>query len=75
MARWAGSRDGRKKGGKTTESLRSPFETPSRLLRSPFVTSRVQHARSTLAAGWALAECSGGGNKIHPELPDYNYGV
>jgi hypothetical protein len=39
MARWVGGQQGwEEEMGKNTESLRSPFETPSRPLRDPFET-------------------------------------
>src|ERR1035437_1822489 len=39
------------KAGEITESLRSPIVTPSKLLRSPIVTTRSQHARNAPASG------------------------
>ena len=59
MARWAGSRDWRKRRENhqiPSKPLRNPFETPSKPLRNITLTPRQQHACNTLAAGWALAE-------------------
>src|ERR1017187_6302506 len=45
---WAAEIGGRE--GKAPDFLRSPFEPPSKLLRSPVVTSRSHHACNALAA-------------------------
>jgi hypothetical protein len=49
------------KESKTPEILRSTIEVPSKIHRRSIVTSRLPHASSTLAAGWALAERAGAG--------------
>jgi hypothetical protein len=66
MTRWVGGQQGwEPEMGKThripSKPLRDPFETPSKPLRNITGTSRVQHARSTPAGGWALAERAGAG--------------
>jgi hypothetical protein len=43
---------------------------PSKLLRNITGTTRVQHARSTLAAGWARAERAGAGRRGSGELAE-----
>jgi hypothetical protein len=64
MARWVGGQQRwEEERGKnhriSSKPLRNSFVTPSKPLRNITGTTRVQHARSTLAAGWALAERAG----------------
>jgi hypothetical protein len=55
MARWVGGQQG------WEEEMGKNHRIPSKPLRNITGTTRVQHARSTLAAGWAPAERAGAG--------------
>ena len=56
MARWVG---GQHRLEEKSEKPLKSFEEPSKNHRNITLTSRSQHASSTFAAGWALAELAG----------------